>query len=278
MYLRPATLDDALALLAEPGRRILAGGTDLFPAQGDCPVAQTFVDIARLEELRRIEVGPAEVRIGGGVTWSALIRHPLPRALDGLKAAAREVGSVQIQNTGTIAGNICNASPAADGVPALLTLNATIELASKARGVRRLPLVDFTTGYRQTALASDEVVSAIIVPRTIEGPSCFLKLGARRYLVISIAMVAAVLEKGVEGRVAKARVAIGACSPTARRQPLVEAILVGAPWRAGLSTLVDESHLSELVPIDDVRATADYRREAALMLVRRAIERLVAEA
>jgi CO/xanthine dehydrogenase FAD-binding subunit len=278
MYLRPATLDDALALLAEPGRRILAGGTDVFPAQGDRSVSETFVDIARLPELRQIEVGDADVRIGGSVTWSALLRHPLPRSFDGLKAAAREIGSVQIQNTGTIAGNLCNASPAADGVPVLLALDADVEIVSKARGKRRLPLVDFLTGYRSTARTSDEIVSAVIVPRTIEGPSCFLKLGARRYLVISIAMVAAILERGSDGRIGQARVAIGACSPVARRQPEVEAILAGAPWSHKASALVRGEHLTGLSPIDDVRATAAYRREAALTLVRRAISQLTAEA
>ncbi len=203
MYLRPATLDDALALLAEPGRRVLAGGTDVFPALGEKPVTVPFVDVSRIDALRHIEIGAHDVRIGGGVTWSELIRHPLPSAFDGLKAAAREVGSVQIQNTGTIAGNLCNASPAADGVPPLLALDAEVEVASRAGGSRRLPLSQFITGYRQTALAPGEIVTAMIVPRAMDGPSCFLKLGARRYLVISIAMVAAILEKGADGRIAQ---------------------------------------------------------------------------
>ena len=277
MYLRPATLDDALAALAEPGRRVLAGGTDVFPAQGDKPVRDTFVDITRLDELRRIDVGEGEIRIGGGVTWSALIRHPLPRCFDGLKAAAREVGSVQIQNTGTIAGNLCNASPAADGVPALLTLDAEVEIASHERGLRRLPLSRFTTGYRSTALGTGEIVTAIIVPRTVKGPSCFLKLGARRYLVISIAMAATILEKGADNRIAKARIAIGACSPVAQRQPEAEAALIGAAWTPDASQRVQDQHLSNLSPIDDVRASGAYRREAALVLVRRAINELTSE-
>lgn len=278
MYLRPATLDDALALLADPGSRILAGGTDVFPALGDKPVTGQFVDVSRIDALKHIEIGAQETRIGGGVTWSELIRHPLPRAFDGLKAAAREVGSVQIQNTGTIAGNLCNASPAADGVPPLLALDAEVEVASGTGGSRRLPLSRFITGYRNTALAPGEIVTAVIVPRSIEGPSCFLKLGARRYLVISIAMVAAILEKGADGRIAQARIAVGACSPVAQRQPEVEAALIGAPWGGNASDRITAPHLVNLSPIDDVRATAAYRIEAALTLVCRAVDQLTAEA
>lgn len=277
MYLRPATLDDALVLLAERGHRVLAGGTDVFPALGDKPVAEHFVDVTRIDALKQIETGAHDIRIGGGVTWSELIRHPLPRAFDGLKAAACEVGSVQIQNTGTIAGNLCNASPAADGVPPLLALDTEVEIASQA-GRRRLPISQFIIGYRKTALAPGEIVTAVIVPRSIDGPSCFVKLGARRYLVISIAMVAAVLEKGTDGRIAKARVAIGACSPVAQRQPMVEAALIGAPWSAEAAARIHDEKLTGLSPIDDVRASGAYRRETALALVRRAIAQLTAKA
>ncbi|MFO1169860.1 MAG: FAD binding domain-containing protein [Hyphomicrobiaceae bacterium] len=274
MYVRPATLDDALATLARPGHRVLAGGTDVFPAQGDRAVTSTFVDLSRLAELKGIAVGEHEVRIGGAVTWSELLRAELPRAFDGLKAAAREVGSIQIQNAGTIAGNLCNASPAADGVPPLLALDAAIEIAAPSRQPRRLPLTHFITGYRQTALAPGEIVTAVIVPRTIEGPSCFIKLGTRRYLVISIAMVAAILESDADGRVARARLAIGACSPVAQRQPEAEAALIGRACAPGLSDAITRAQLTNLAPIDDSRATAAYRREAALELAKRAIETL----
>ncbi len=274
MYVRPATLDDALAALATPGHRVLAGGTDVFPAQGDRAVTGTFVDLSRLAELKGIAVGEREVRIGGAVTWSALLKTELPRAFDGLKAAAREVGSIQIQNAGTIAGNLCNASPAADGVPPLLALDAQVEIAAPSRQPRRLPLGQFITGYRQTALAPGEIVTAILVPRTIEGPSCFLKLGSRRYLVISIAMVAAIVETDTNGRVAKARLAIGACSPVAQRQPEAEAALIGHVCAPGLADAITSAHLTNLTPIDDSRATAGYRRETALELAKRAIETL----
>lgn len=215
------------------------------------------------------------MRIGGRTTWTQVAAADLPPCFDALKQAAREVGSIQIQNAGTVAGNICNASPAADGVPPLLALDAMVELMSGA-GVRRLPLGDFITGYRRTARRPDELVTAILVPRTIErGRSVFLKLGARKYLVISIAMVAAIVETDA-GQVTQARIAVGACSAVAQRMPALEAALLGRPARAGLGDVAVADHVADLAPIDDVRATADYRRHAALALVRRALEAVVA--
>ena len=183
MYARPAELDEALALLAEPGSRVLAGGTDIFPALGERPLQGHHVDVTAIDALRRISVSKNETRIGGAVTWTDLVRAELPPAFDALKVAAREIGGLQIQNRGTIAGNLCNASPAADGVPPLLILEAEVEIASM-RGLRRLPLSQFILGNRRTALASDEILTAIVAPAPSETMrSAFLKLGARRYLV-----------------------------------------------------------------------------------------------
>ncbi|MGK9166372.1 xanthine dehydrogenase family protein subunit M [Inquilinus limosus] len=278
MYLRPGTLDEAVAALAAPGGRILAGGTDLFPAAGERPLTGPVIDISRLAELDGIVLGDDRIRIGARTSWSTIIATPLPRCLDALKAAAREVGSIQIQNAGTIAGNLCNASPAADGVPPLLALDAEVELRSCA-GTRTLPLSDFITGNRRTARRDDEIVTAVIVPRTIDaGASAFLKLGARRYLVISIAMMAAVVEAGADGRVRQARIAVGACSAVAQRLTTLEQDLVGAPARPGLGALARPGHLAPLSPIDDVRASAAYRLDAALTLVRRALDACAAEA
>jgi CO/xanthine dehydrogenase FAD-binding subunit len=276
MYLRPGTLGEAVEALAAHGGRVLAGGTDFFPALGDRPLREPVIDISGIDELAHVSVTTDEVRIGARATWSTLVATPLPRAFDALNAAAREVGSIQIQNAGTIAGNICNASPAADGVPPLLALDAVVELRSIA-GERRLPLEAFITGYRKTALQPGELVTAIVVPRSIEGRSAFLKLGARRYLVISIAMVAAIIENDREGRVSQARIAVGACSAVAQRLRAVEETLVGAPIRRGLGDCVTREHLAFLAPIDDVRATAEYRRDAALTLVRRALDACLPE-
>jgi CO/xanthine dehydrogenase FAD-binding subunit len=272
MYLRPGTLDEAVAALAAPGGRILAGGTDIFPAAGDQPLAGPIIDISRLAELDGIVRSESEIRIGARTSWSTIIATKLPRCFDALKAAAREVGSVQIQNLGTIAGNLCNASPAADGVPPLLALDAEVELRSRA-GTRTLPLSDFIAGNRRTARREDEIVTAVTVPRTIDaGASTFLKLGARRYLVISIAMVAAVVDADAEGRVAQARIAVGSCSAVAQRLTALEQELVGAPAHPGLGALARPEHLAPLSPIDDVRASAAYRLDAALTLVRRALD------
>ena len=275
-YVRPASLDEALKALARPGTRILSGGTDFYPSLGDKIASGPIVDISAIHELSGIAIGPGEIRIGACTTWSEIMRCDLPRAFDALKAAGREVGSIQIQNTGTVAGNLCNASPAADGVPPLLALDAEVEIRAAGKLPRRLPLGQFIVDYRKIALKPGEMVSAIIVPRTIEGPSAFLKLGARRYLVISIAMVAAIIEADSKGRIAKARIAVGACSAMARRMVAAEAVLASAAAKAGASTHISEKHLTGLTPIDDVRATAIYRRDAALTLVRRAVETCIA--
>lgn len=275
MFLRPRTLSEAVEALTAPDARILAGGTDFYPALGDRQVAVPVIDITAIPELSGITVTDREVRIAGRTSWSEVIAAPLPRCFDALKAAAREVGSIQIQNRGTVAGNLCNASPAADGVPPLLALDAEVELISRA-GTRRLPLAAFITGNRRTERRADEIVTAVIVPRSIDGPSCFLKLGARRYLVISIAMVAAVIEAGGDGRVLQARIAVGACSAVAQRLTELERTLTGARAGPGIGRLVTPRHLSGLSPIDDVRATAAYRRDAARILVARALEQCVA--
>jgi CO/xanthine dehydrogenase FAD-binding subunit len=276
MYLRPGTLTEAVEALAAHGGRVLSGGTDFFPALGDRPLREPVIDISGIDELAGVSVTADELRIGARATWSTLVATPLPRAFDALKAAAREVGSIQIQNAGTVAGNLCNASPAADGVPPLLALDAVVELRSTA-GERRLPLEAFITGYRKTAIRPGELVTAIIVPCTIEGRSAFLKLGARRYLVISIAMVAAVVESDRDGRVSQARIAVGACSAVAQRLRALEQDLVGAPIRNRFGDRVKREHLEALTPIGDVRATAEYRRDAALTLVRRALDACLPE-
>jgi CO/xanthine dehydrogenase FAD-binding subunit len=275
LYLKPKNLDDALRLLASAGGQILAGGTDFYPALGEKLPRGRVVDITALGELRGISTEGEWIRIGGLTTWSEVIRAPLPRCFDALKAAAREVGSVQIQNRGTVAGNLCNASPAADGVPPLLALDAEVELAS-AEGRRRMALSDFLVGNRKTSLRADEILAAVWIPRRMEdAASVFLKLGARRYLVISISMVAAVVKADGRGFVAEAHIAVGSCSARAQRLFDLEKQLVGRPAVVGIGSAVRAEHLQVLSPIDDVRGTADYRRDASLTLVRRALKACV---
>jgi CO/xanthine dehydrogenase FAD-binding subunit len=271
MYARPSNLDDALGLLAESGARVIAGGTDVYPGAGDRPLQADYVDVSNISALRGVNVDGACMRIGAATTWSEIARADLPAAFDALKVAARDVGAVQIQNRATIGGNLCNASPAADGAPPLLILDAEVELASR-RGTRRLPLDVFINEARSTVLAPDEVMTAIVTPLPSDTiRSAFFKLGARRYLVISIAMVAVALDV-VEGIVRDARIAVGACSAVAQRMKQAERCLIGALAGPNLGRLIEAKDLALLMPIDDIRASADYRRDAALTLLRRAID------
>lgn len=270
-YQAPRRLQDALSILTMDKRpSIIAGGTDWYPAQGEAPIRCAMLDITRIEGLREIERSGGEWRIGAATTWSDIIQADLPKAFDGLKAAAREVGSVQIQNAGTLAGNLCNASPAADGVPPLLSLQAQVELSS-VRGIRRLALGDFIKGPRQIALAGDEMLSAITVPEPSSSRrSGFVKLGARKYLVISIAMVAVTLELEAEN-IHEARIAVGACSAVAQRLPLLEAALEGQSIAQALQ-IVAHADLTVLRPIDDVRGTGAYRLDVVASLIARALQ------
>lgn len=271
MYWQPTTCAEAVRILSSEGGMLLAGGTDVYPSLVDRPPPAGLIDLTRCTDLRGIEKTPSHIRIGGATTWTDVLRADLPRSFAGLTAAAREVGSIQIQNRATLGGNLCNASPAADGVPALLALDASIELTGPD-GRRTLSLDEFILGNRRTARRPEEILSAILVPRGLDAAgSAFVKLGARRYLVISIVMVAATLLIGPDGRIREARIAVGSASAAARRLRGLEARLVGGD----LSTArvgIDPADLAELSPIDDVRATAAYRLDAARELVARAID------
>ena len=272
-YYRPERCADAFRLLADRRLTVLAGGTDHYPARVGQARADDILDVSALRDLRGIAREAARWRIGAGTTWSDVIETQLPPLFDGLKLAAREVGGLQIQNAGTVAGNLCNASPAADGVPPLLALDAAVELSSTA-GVRTVPLHAFILGPRRTARRPDELLSAVLVPHPAhDARSHFAKLGARRYLVISIAMVAATIQHA-RGKVTSARVAVGACSPVARRLPALEDALAGARLDASLGSRAQAAHLEPLAPLDDVRADAAYRREAALILLQRTLSHL----
>jgi CO/xanthine dehydrogenase FAD-binding subunit len=272
-YARPTRIEEALAMLARGDRTVLAGGTDFYPSRTGTTPREDVIDVTALDELRGIEERDADWRFGAATSWTEVIEADLPPLFDCLKLAAREVGGMQIQNSGTLAGNLCNASPAADGVPPLLALDAKVEIASTG-AARTLPLDEFILGPRRTALRPGELVSALVIPRPRhDARSDFLKLGARKYLVISIAMVASVLEVA-NGAVRAARIAVGSCSPVARRLPTLEQALVGKPLDRNLGACVAPEHIAPLCAIDDVRATGAYRREAALTLIRRSLERL----
>ncbi len=265
-YLRPRTIESALRILAGRDHLVVAGGTDVYPALVGQPVPDAVLDITSVGGLRGVDtvdgIDGRWLRIGATTTWTDLIDGPLPPGFAALADAARQVGAAQIQHAGTLAGNLCTASPAGDGIPVLLALDAEVELRSE-RGSRRLPVDQFITGYRRTALADDELVVAVWLPLPPgDHRSAFVKCATRSSLVISLAMVAASIGRDGTGRIIRARMAVGACSPVAVRLRTVErAILDGAarPWTA--------ADLGELSPIDDIRATAAYRLDVVPTLI-----------
>lgn len=267
---QPRELGAALAALQARHLTVLAGGTDLMATGEAGHLVGDVLDISGIDALRGVRRDGCGWRIGALTSWRALQAAALPAWFDALKAAAREVGGLQIQNRGTLGGNLCNASPAADGVAPLLALDASVELTS-ARGIRTLRLDAFILGNRRTARRPDELVTAIRVPAHDEAMrSAFRKLGARRYLVISIAMVAVTLRSRA-GTVDRATVAVGACGPVARRLPELEARLAGMPLTALSSLTIDARELAPLTPRDDVRGSAGYRLRAVRTLVRDAL-------
>lgn len=274
MFLRPTDLSAALTALKGRPWAVLAGGTDFYPARVGRPLPDAILDITALAGLRGVREEAAAYRIGALTTWSEVLTAPLPSAFDGLKRAAREIGGRQIQNAATLAGNICNASPAADGIPALLALEAEVELSAHD-GMRCLPLASFVAAGRRTQRRPEELVTAILIPRwSARARSTFCKLGARRYLVISIVIVAATLEVGADGTVVRAAVAVGACSEVAQRLARLEAKLLGKPLAPALADQVRPDDIAALTPISDIRGSAEYRRDAAVTLVRRALTEL----
>ncbi len=282
-YYRPLNLSRSLALLANHDLIIVAGATDLYPALANRNAwgdwrQDSRLDISGLGELRGITDGGNHYRLGALTTWSDLVVAPLPGYFDVLREIAVSVGGKQIQNRATIAGNICNASPAADGIPGLLCLDAEVELCSQS-SKRTMPLEKFIQGNRETAIRADELVTALLIPKLGQTASSgFEKLGSRRYLVISTVMVAGVLDVDQSGYVRDVRIAIGACSPVAQRMRQLENVLMGEKCSTGLVETVTMDYLKTLSPIDDVRADADFRYQSALELSRRLLARLMAQA
>jgi CO/xanthine dehydrogenase FAD-binding subunit len=230
----------------------LAGCTDVYVNLnfGTLP-ATRYIDLWPLEELRRIRVEGNRLSIGALATYTEIIRSAaVGRRLPILAAAAREIGGVQIQNRGTLGGNVANGSPAGDTLPVLAVAEATLVLASAAEE-RRVPFASFYTGYRKSVLRTDELIAAIEIPR-VEGRQWFRKVGTRAAQAISKVVMAAV-------RSGRPRVALGSVAPTVVRLAETEGKLAaGAPIREARRTLEAEIH-----PIDDLRSTAAYRRRVS---------------
>ncbi len=269
MYYRPDKINDALYSLSKEKLTIAAGCTDLLPSTQQENLGNNILDISGIKSLRHISFENGFRKIGSGVTWTDLVENnELPKCYDMLKECSLQIGSKQIQNLGTIGGNLCNASPAADGVPCLLSLNASIELLS-LNGKRVLKLEDFIKGSRETELKNNEILSAILIPKEAEiGRSSFLKLGARKYLVISIAMIACKLnlKKDVISEIA---ISVGSCSAVAKRIKSLENLLIGKSIKDELTSIIlNYNYENYLSPINDIRGTNTYRFKASKVLVK----------
>ena len=269
MYFRPNKINDALNSLSKQKLTIAAGCTDLLPSTQEDNLGNDILDVSGIKSLRNITFENGFRKIGSGVTWTDLVENnDLPKCYDMLKECSLQIGSRQIQNLGTIGGNLCNASPAADGVPCLLSLDASIELLS-VNGKRVLKLEDFIKGSRKTELQNDEILSAILIPKEAElGNSSFLKLGARKYLVISIAMIACKLNLKKD-MICDIAISIGSCSTVAKRITSLENLLIGKSIKDELTTIIlNFNYEKYLSPINDIRGTNLYRLQVSKVLVK----------
>jgi CO/xanthine dehydrogenase FAD-binding subunit len=257
--LEPRSLTDALTMLRDEGPLVpLAGCTDLYVSLNFGTLKDSrFLDLWRLRALRTIAMRGERLSIGALATYTELIRSPMVRRrLPMLAAAAREIGGVQIQNRGTIGGNVANASPAGDTLPVLAAADAVVVLASAA-GTRRVPFNSFYTGYRQSVRRPDELVAALEIP-AVRGQQIFRKVGTRAAQAISKVVIAAVVGD-------EPRIALGSVAPTVVRARRTEAALAaGASIEEAQQTLI-----AEIAPIDDLRSTAEYRFRVAANLVAR---------
>lgn len=276
----PGSLQAIVSLLAqEPGAWLpIAGGTDVMVlyAAGKLP-ARKLVSIWNLPELRRIEVAPDEIRIGAACTYTDLRRHDVvEREFPLLVTAARWTGGIANQNRGTIGGNIVNASPAADSLPALLVHEAELILVS-VRGEHRVPYVSFHTGYKQTQLASDELIREVCLPRRFSGYlSHARKVGARNGQAISKVCIAA-LGRVQNGVVEDVRIAMGSVAPVPLRLRETERVVKGRSIDADLLDAARKTATGEIQPIDDIRSTARYRAAVTGNLVVEFLNRLRVE-
>jgi xanthine dehydrogenase small subunit len=267
----PRTLAEAYALLADGGRRPLAGGTDaLVERTAGIADPRGYLDLAALDELRGIRVLDGALILGAATTYAELRRDPLiAEHASVLAEMSAEVGAAQIQNRGTLGGNIATASPAGDSLPVLLALDAEIVVGG-VRGERTLPAASFFPAYRRTALAADELILRIRIPLVPDRTVAFRKVGTRRAQAISV-VVLAVAWRWEDGLWRDVRVALGSVAPTPIRARATEAALEGMPPTARVAAVAAATLAAEITPIDDVRSTAEYRRAVAGRVLNRIV-------
>ena len=280
-YLAPTRLVDALAVLRDSASVcVLAGGTDLMPQMraGKIRRADTLLNIRRVPGLDAVSVEGALLRIGALTTVAQLLVHPLVHTHAPLLAqAADHFASDQIRNAATLGGNICNASPAGDLLPPLLALDAEVELVSRAEDssthVRRLPLHAFFTGPGATLREPHELLTAVWMPLAPDGRATrFYKTGSRPALDISTISIALAAQRDAAGRLHGVRIALGAVAPTPLRARHTEALLEGRLLDGALAAQAADCAAEEVKPIDDVRASAWYRKELVRNMIRRILD------
>jgi CO/xanthine dehydrogenase FAD-binding subunit len=275
----PGNLQAVLSLLAgEPAQWLpIAGGTDVMVlySAGKLP-NRNLINIWNIPELRQIEVFPDRIRIGAACTYTALRGHAIvSREFPLLATAAAWTGGIANQNRGTLGGNVANASPAADSLPALLVYDAELTLIS-VRGERRVTYRHFHSGYKQTALAADELIRDISLPRRFAGYfSHSRKVGARNAQAISKVCLAA-LGQLANGTIRDVRLALGSVAPVPLRLNETERVLTGKKIDSSLIETAKKSVVEEIQPIDDIRSTARYRAAVAGNLVAEFLEKLAA--
>lgn len=275
VYQRPSTLADATRFLADTENSYpLAGGTDLAVAMrhGNTSPA-LMVDIKGIPELRSsITCADGMFEISANTAMTDLENdETVRRKLPGLVESAQVVGSVQIRNRATFAGNLCNGSPAADTPPVLMALGASVVIQGPS-GERTSSIDDLLVGYRATTLAPGELITAVHVPEPPgRGGSAFLKLGVRRAMEISVVCVGASIDLADDGTIASAGLALGSVGPQTLRAAKAEKILAGSSPSEALFAAASQTAGEECTPIDDLRATGEYRKAMVPVLVRRAL-------
>jgi carbon-monoxide dehydrogenase medium subunit len=272
-YHRPTSLEEAWRLVAQPGARFVAGGTDVMVRVREGKLAPSaLVSLTRIAELAQIEAGPPLV-LGAGVKVAELeASADVAATIPALAQAARRLGSVQIRNAATLGGNLCNASPCADLAPPLLAYDALVRLAS-SKGVREVPLDEFFVGPRVSLLEPGELLVGVVVPAAPRARAAFVKKG-RVQMDIALASVAVLLEID-GGRCRRARVAAGSLGPTPTRLRATEKVLEGRVLDDAAIAAARDMAEREVRPISDVRAGADYRRHLAGALFVRAVRQVL---
>jgi carbon-monoxide dehydrogenase medium subunit len=278
-YAAPATAQEAIALLAEHGDRakVLGGGTDLIVDLKHKPGnVSLLVDVSSIPEFLGIEETDEGLRIGSMAKYGEIMAHPLClEYTPEIVAASHTVGAVQTRNLGTIGGNLVTCVPSADSAPSLLVLDAEVTVAGSG-GNRRMPLQEFFVGPRKTCLQPHELLMDIRIPKANLGkPSHFLKFGLRKGQALALVNAAAALWLDDKKQIAEPRIAIGAVAPTPIRAPKAEAHLAGKKPTDELLSEAAEIAVSECKPIDDFRASANYRRQLVRTLTFRCLKRSV---